>query len=616
MSAGGRWRTRRPAAVLPWLAGLLGCYLLWPLVAFLARLPGATAVSSHQASAALAVSLETATVATALIGLLGIPAAYLLARSTGALGRVLGRLVAVPLALPPLMAGILLLEVVGPYTAVGSFFGGDLTDDRIGIVLAQVFVAAPFLVITARSAFAAEDPALEEVAATLGHHPLARFLRVVVPEAAPGLVGGLLLAWLRAFGEFGATVILAYHPYSLPVFTYVAFSARGLAATTLPVLFALAAAVLVAIPAAAPRRRRAPVLALPRPPAPLGPGGHLDIALSARAGEFTVEVVHSCQERRLAVLGASGAGKSLLLRAIAGLVPSTGAVRIGEEWLTGPPETRRIGYLPQDPALQRRRSTWQQVNFGVGTDPALAAHWLHRLGLAELAARLPAQLSGGQRRRVGLARALAREPVVLLLDEPFAGLDTPVHDRLRRELRTLTLATVSVLVTHDPDDVSWLADEVLILDDGALLQAGRVEEVFCRPASPRVAELIGFRNVLPGLVRAPGLLSTGELTIPADTAELAPGTPVSWGVRANLVTVGDGPFRAEVLDVVAHAGREQVVLRIADEATLLAESTTQACTVGRSARFGFATDSIVVWPRAAEPAGAIPRTRRVGSSRE
>ena len=124
-----------------------------------------------------------------------------------------------PLALPPVMSGILLIYMVGPYTTLGRLFHRRLTGSVAGIVLAQVFVSAPFLVIAARSAFAAVDPALEDA----GRHPrprsLARFLRVSLPVAAAGIRAGLLLTWLRAIGEYGATVLLTYHPYSLPVYT-------------------------------------------------------------------------------------------------------------------------------------------------------------------------------------------------------------------------------------------------------------------------------------------------------------------------------------------------------------------------------------------------------------
>ena len=130
--------------------------------------------------------------------------------------------------------------------------------------------------------------------------------------------------------------------------------------------------------------------------------------------------------------------------------------------------------MPQQPALLPRRTVWRQVTFGAGARPALAAWWLERLGLAGLEDRYPDELSGGQQRRVALARALAVEPRVLLLDEPFTGLDAPVRDRLRRELRRLQreAGLCTVIVTHDPEEAALLADEIIVLDHGRVLQAG------------------------------------------------------------------------------------------------------------------------------------------------
>ncbi|HEX4704881.1 MAG TPA: ABC transporter permease subunit, partial [Pseudonocardiaceae bacterium] len=218
---------RRPGAglargPLPWLAALLVLYLVVPLIAFVARIPGTPSgsLAAPGVGDALWVSVLTATIATAVITVLGVPLGYLLAHTTRRIGVVISVLVQLPLALPPLISGILLIYLVGPYGPVGQFFDGALTDDLTGIVLAQVFVAAPFLVVSARAAFAAVDPALADVAATLGHGPMSRAVRVALPSAFGGIRAGMLLAWLRAFGEFGATVVLAYHPYSLPVFVY------------------------------------------------------------------------------------------------------------------------------------------------------------------------------------------------------------------------------------------------------------------------------------------------------------------------------------------------------------------------------------------------------------
>ena len=259
----------RAGSPLPWLGGLLTLYLLVPVIAFAVRLAGGVQASPGLGSA-LTTSLLTATISTIVIVVLGTPLAYLMARQRGAAARVLLALVALPLALPALMSGVLLLYVVGPFTIPGELFDGKLTDTRAGIVLAQIFVSAPFLIIAARAAFAAVDPALEEVAATLGHGRLARFAWVSVPAALPGIGAGILLTWLRAFAEFGATVILAYHPFSLPVFTFVQFDESGLPGTMLPVAAALAVALVVLLLSGlrTPRRRRRRLApASPRPAA-------------------------------------------------------------------------------------------------------------------------------------------------------------------------------------------------------------------------------------------------------------------------------------------------------------------------------------------------------------
>ncbi|HEY0806214.1 MAG TPA: ABC transporter permease subunit, partial [Pseudonocardiaceae bacterium] len=190
---------RRPGAGLlggpfPWLAALLVLYLVIPLVAFVIRIPGTNpaALAAPGVGDALWVSVVTASIATGVITVLGVPLGYLLAHARSRIGTVVGVLVQLPLALPPLISGILLIYLVGPYGPVGRLFGGQLTDDLTGIVLAQVFVAAPFLVVSTRAAFAAVNPALTDVAATLGHGPLSRAVRVAFPAAFGGIRAGML----------------------------------------------------------------------------------------------------------------------------------------------------------------------------------------------------------------------------------------------------------------------------------------------------------------------------------------------------------------------------------------------------------------------------------------
>jgi molybdate transport system permease protein len=558
------WRTP-----IPWLGALLAVYLLSPIAAFGGRLATSPRAAAPGVAGALAVSAETATIATAVILIAGVPLAYHLAHGRSRSSTAVAVALQLPIAIPPLMSGILLLYLIGPYSTLGRMFGGRLTDDRAGIVLAQVFVAAPFLIVSARSAFAAVDPSLEEVAATLGYRRWGRFVRVALPAATPGIVAGLLLAWLRAFGEFGATVILAYHPYSLPVFTFLQFGTTGLNGTLVPTAATLAAATIVVLVvagttnrgilrAASRSRPKAPAVVTPAPPRFRHRPVSLEFDLRGEVGGFAL-ALRGRTAGRLALVGRTGAGKSLALRILAGLHSAAYAdLRLGEQNLAAlPVEARRIGYLPQGGGLLPHLPVRRQVGWGVNSDAEAAAYWMQRLDLMALADRLPDELSGGQRQRVALARTLAAAPRLLLLDEPLTGIDTPTRAELRRELRRLQREAriTTVLVTHDPEDVALLADDVIVLDRGSVLQSGAVDEVYRCPGNAEVARLLGVDNAIEVTVAAPGMVITDDgvgLAAPASTLPI--GARAIATVDAAAVALGVGATRGVVLDVTGYPG--------------------------------------------------------------
>jgi molybdate transport system ATP-binding protein len=205
------------------------------------------------------------------------------------------------------------------------------------------------------------------------------------------------------------------------------------------------------------------------------------------------------------VIGPNGAGKSSLLRVVAGLVPARGEVRVDDRsWSRLSVRERGVGMAFQDQLLFPHLTALDNVGFGPRSAGASRAEarrtaqdWLDRFGIGDLAGRKPRQLSGGQAQRVAIARALANDPRVLLLDEPFAGLDVGVAAGLRVELarHLASYDGVTLLVTHDAIDALTLADVVWVLEGGELVQVGPPREVAARPLTRHVARLVGL-NVL------------------------------------------------------------------------------------------------------------------------
>ena len=333
---------------LTWLGGILVVYLGYPIAGFVVRLVTSPQRGFHAPGlfAALWVSVAGATISLALVTLCGVPLAYVLARSKGRVAAVVGVLVQIPLALPPLMSGIVLVYLIGPYTFLGQLFGEHLTDSMVGVVIAMSFVSSPFLIVAARAAFSGVDQGLLDVARTLGYSDVSQFLRVAVPSAGHGIRAGMLLTWLRAFGEYGAVVILAYNPASLPIYTYNQFSGRGLPTTLAPTALALVVAVVVVLVSRVSVRlpsSRPAIVSRPTTPAPIATQP-VRFDLDHRLGTFHLRVTHESRVNHLAVLGPSGSGKSALLRCLAGLYGSSpGPVWYGDQLVSDVPvrATRR-----------------------------------------------------------------------------------------------------------------------------------------------------------------------------------------------------------------------------------------------------------------------------------
>jgi molybdate transport system ATP-binding protein len=280
--------------------------------------------------------------------------------------------------------------------------------------------------------------------------------------------------------------------------------------------------------------------------------GRLRVELSASRGEV------------LAVIGPNGAGKSTLLRALAGIIPHDGEVEVdGESW-TRPPRPvreRRVGIVFQDQLLFPHLSALQNVAFGPrsrGVPRAdadrRAASWLDRFGIAALADRRPARLSGGEAQRVAIARALATEPSLLLLDEPFSGLDVGVATALRIELARHLSAYdgITLLVTHDAIDALTLADRVLVLDGGEIAQAGTPREVAAQPRTEHVARLVGLNVLREGdrfVSFSPGVVTVSLLEPDGSARHRWPGViahATPHGTSVRLLVTGSRELLADV----------------------------------------------------------------------
>ncbi|MDN5843435.1 MAG: sulfate ABC transporter ATP-binding protein, partial [Alcaligenaceae bacterium] len=258
-----------------------------------------------------------------------------------------------------------------------------------------------------------------------------------------------------------------------------------------------------------------------------------------------------------ALLGPSGCGKTTLLRIIAGLEsPDRGQVLLdGEDASHTHVRKRQVGFVFQHYALFKHMSVFENVAFGLRVRPrrsrlpesAIREKVMDLLKLVQLdwlADRRPGALSGGQRQRIALARALAVEPNVLLLDEPFGALDAKVRKELRRWLRRLhdDLHVTSIFVTHDQEEALEVSDEIVIMNKGAVEQSGAPQQIYDEPASPFVYGFLGHVNLFHGRIHK-GRLQTGHISLNApehhDIAD-APGTAYVRPHDIDIVPCSEG----------------------------------------------------------------------------
>ena len=275
----------------------------------------------------------------------------------------------------------------------------------------------------------------------------------------------------------------------------------------------------------------------------------LEVEIEKRFAGFTLRAQFTAQDTATAILGASGCGKSMTLRCIAGIVkPDKGRIVLdgvplfdSEKKIDLPPQKRGVGLLFQNYALFPNMTVEQNILCGLHAEPdrakrrAACAEMIRALRLEGLEKRLPAALSGGQQQRVALARILAANPKILMLDEPFSALDSYLREQVEGEVGALLAAFQgpALLVTHNRDEAYRLCREMIVMDGGRVLRAGETKAVFADPRSCTAARLTGCKNILPCVKAGPRSVRLAGWEAELHLAAEVPEAVCAVGIRAH-----------------------------------------------------------------------------------
>ena len=485
-----------------------------------------------------------------------------------------------PLVLPPTVVGFCLLLAFGRRSPLG------LALEHIGVmvvfswpatVIAATVVAFPLMYRTALAGFEQVNPTLLDAARTLGVSEWTVFRRILLPLAAPAVVAGTVLAFARALGEFGATLMLAGNipgrTQTIPIAIFSAVEDGNMALASfwvsLIVVISIAMIRLLNLSGSVIKKQRNKgVLSAPHSleaeirPAPksnqLDFAALLQVNLCKELDGFNLRVNLQTGKGALGLLGASGAGKSMTLRMIAGIAhPDSGRIILNnrvlfdsDERLNTPAAKRKIGVVFQDYALFPHLTVAENVGFGLMKMPENASRLrvdrlLNLLHISELASRFPRELSGGQRQRVAVARCLAIEPDALLFDEPFAALDPHLRRQTEEQLReTLSDYRGAVIfVTHDMQEAFRFCSDLAVLDEGCVIASGPRNELFDQPRTVATAQLTGCKNIVSARPSKPDAIWVQSWGCELVSSFPVPDSLTHIGVRSHQILLQQSPER-------------------------------------------------------------------------
>ena len=545
------------------------------------------------------ISLKTALIATIMTFFVGIAAAYWMLGYRGKWKSLIEGILISPLILPPTVVGFLLLLLFGRNGWLGKLLEPlniSIVFTWYAAVLTATVVAFPLMYKTALGAFEQIDPNLQRAARTLGASEEAIFWRITVPLALPGILAGTTLAFARALGEFGATLMLAGNipgqTQTIPMAIYFAVEAGAMNEAWIWVLAIMVISLsgimlgnlwqsrtqkskivetrrVASSQKSEKRQRELPLQVMPSCAALQKPHEGTRITAAAydlqertacknrglfvdiqkQLSDFRLEVAFSSHDRPLGLLGASGAGKSMIMRCIAGIeTPTSGRIVLNgrvlfdsERKINIPTRDRRIGLLFQNYALFPHLTVAENIAFGLPKNTSSSQ--LKQLLEAQLTAmqlqgssnRYPHQLSGGQQQRVALARALASQPEVLLLDEPFSALDTHLRSQLEKQLIS-TLSTyqgVTLFVTHNLEEAYRVCDDLLVMEKGKAIAYGSKYDIFEHPHTFSVAQLTGCKNFSRARIDATGKIEALDWEARVQSLQPIPEKLSYVGIRAH-----------------------------------------------------------------------------------